>query len=328
MKTKSSSKSAGARTTAKARSAPKEVQLDPSVPTMETRLLKPSGMIPSVLVAALRDRITALVRADLEAQSTTQSSNVDVQMPVNVFTGEAIAIAARIEWHQVPRDGVTVSLAPHAARLGGDVAPQIVYLADQVRIADSLIAQSRVTNPEKLMAKGQPILVRLRSALEVVVDDDVRDDKDTIVECLRKVHASVPARKADLASALAAYADACNLFEADLANLAGFDPKLVVQAAQVADALSASGNGTKTDTKVMIGRRNRLMGMIRTRLSKVRRIARFTFCDHPEIVALFFSAFLRDQRRGARLAQGAVDPSDDSVAPDPAPTPEPSDDPT
>lgn len=147
MKTKSSSKSAGARTTAKARSAPKEVQLDPSVPTMETRLLKPSGMIPSVLVAALRDRITALVRADLEAQSTTQSSNVDVQMPVNVFTGEAIAIAARIEWHQVPRDGVTVSLAPHAARLGGDVAPQIVYLADQVRIADSLIAQSRVTNP-------------------------------------------------------------------------------------------------------------------------------------------------------------------------------------
>ena len=327
MKTKSSAKSSAA-LTPKAKSAPKDVQLDPAVPTMETRVLKPTGIIPLVLVAALRDRITAPVRADLEAQATTQSSaDVDVQMPVNVYTSEAIAIAARIEWHQVPRDGVPVTLAGHAARLGGDVAAQIVYLADQVRIADSIIAQSRVTDPEKLMAKGQPILVRLRSALEVVVDDGVRDDKDIVVESLRKAHDSVPGSKADMASALAAYADACNLLEADLADLAGFDPKLVVQAAEIADALSASGNATKTDTKSVIGRRNRLMGMIRTRLAKVRRIARFTFSDHPEVVAQFFSAFRRE-RRGAKGGQEPVDPSDDSVEPEPAPTPEPSDDPT
>lgn len=328
MKTKSSVKSAGARTP-KAKSAPKDVQLDPSVPTMETRVLKPAEIVPHLLVALLRDRISASLRADLEAQATTESSEeIDVQMPVNVYAGEAIAIAARIEWHQVPRDGAKFSLAPHADRLGGDVAAQIVYLVDHVRIAESLIAQSRVTDPEKLMAKGQPALVRMRSALEVIVDDDVRDDKDTVVESLRKAHASVPARKADLASALAAYADTCKLFAVELSGLDGFDPSVVVQAAQIADALSASGTSTKTDTKAAIGRRNRLMRMIRTRLAKVRKIARFTFSAHPEIVAVFFSAHLREQRRGAKASEEPVDPSDDSVEPDPAPTPEPSDDPT
>lgn len=49
--------------------------------------------------------------------------------------------------------------------------------------------------------------------------------------------------------------------------------------------------------------------------------------DHPEVVAQFFSAFRRE-RRSAKPGQEPVDPSDDSVEPEPAPTPEPSDDPT
>jgi len=227
----------------------------------------------------------------------------------------------------VPRDGIEASLAAHAARMGGDVAPELVYLADQIRITDSMIAQGRITEPEQLIMRGRPVLARIRSALEVVVDDGVRDEKDTIVQSLRKKHESVPSRKAELSTALAAYADCCTLFQAELANLAGFDVALVEEATQIADALSASGNGPKVDTKSTVARRNRLVNMARTRIGKVRRIARFTFSDNPEIVSAFFSAFRREQKRGAK-GSDEPEPTDDPVDQDPAPTPKPQDDPT
>lgn len=330
MKSKSSAaKRPAARSSAKTKSAPKKVELDPSVPTMETRVLKASGFSPQSLVADVRSRIDQALRTKLEAECSKQAGDdPDLPIPIGIYASETIALAARIEWHQVPRDGVQASLAPHAARIGEDVAAELVYLADQIRVADSMIAQGRISEPEKLILRGRPILVRLRSALEVVVDDGVRDEKDTVVEALRKKHGSVPSRKAELSTALAAYADCCNLFRAELSNLAGFDLALIEEAAQIADALSASGIGTKVDTKSAMARRNRLVSVTRSRIAKVRRIARYTFSDHPDVVATFFSAFMREQRRGSKTNDETFEPNDDPVDQDPTPTPEPQDDPT
>ena len=186
MNSKSSAAKVSSKSTTNGRKAKSasaaEVPVDLSVPTMETRLLKPAGISPKVLLAEIRSRITPDMRASLEAQVAAQPSDVgDGSMPVNVFTSESIGVAVRVEWHQSPRGAITVSLAPHKRRIGGDVGPEIVYLVDQARIADSMVAQGRAAENDKLVERARFMLVRLRSAAEVVVDDGVRDGKDTLV---------------------------------------------------------------------------------------------------------------------------------------------------
>ncbi len=334
MSAKVSSKTTNGR---KAKSVQKAAaKVDRSVATMETRLLTPTGINPKVLVGAMRLRITPEVRDKLEAEVAAEPSGaLDLGMPVNVYTSEAITAAVRLEWHLLPRDGIPVSLAPHEARIGGDVGPQIVYLVDQARISDSMVVQGRATDSDKLVERARFILVRLRSAAEVVVDDGVRDGKDTIVEALRQAHASIPSNIPALASALAAYVDVCRMLTSELATLDGFEPAMVDEGAEVADMLSARKATSKNElTRSALLRRNRLLQMIRDRLAKLRKIVRYAFASHPETMREFFSAFNRDTRRAQKrddstepdLDQEPIDGIDGSTDEE-APMPEPNDDP-
>ncbi len=338
MKAKSSAKVSSKSTTARtAKSAPKaEPTADVSIPTMDTRLAPSTTMEPKKLLAAMRGRITPDVRSSLEAQIAAEPNGLNgVGMPVSVFTSEAIIAAVRVEWHQVPREGLPMSLEPHKKRLGGDVGPEIVYLVDQVRIADSMVAQGRVPVTDTVIERAQYVLARIRSGVEIVVDDGVRDGKDTLVESLRREHESAPANIPALASALAAYVDVGRVLQSDLADLAGFDLALLDEGAETADILSARKTVPKNGgARAAVLRRGRLLKLIRDRLGKVRKIARFTFGEHPDTAREFLSAYLRDKRRAQKRDASAEEvdelvrePGEDADDDVPDPQPAPNDDP-
>ncbi len=336
MKAKSSAKVSSTSTARKAKSAPKaEATLNLSIPSVETRILASTEMDAKALLAAARERITPEVRSKLEALLSSELTVAhDVGMPIYVFASEALSAATRVEWHQLPRDGMAVSLSPHQARIGGDVAPELVYLVDQLRVADSMVAQGRAAITDTLIERARYILVRVRSAIEVVVDDGVHDGKSTLVRALRKAHESAPASIPALASAVAAYVDAARVFTAELSTLDGFDLAMLDEGAEAADTLSARKTATKNNgVRGAILRRGRLLQLIRVRLAKIRKIVRFAFASHPEAVREFFSAYNREVRRANRKA-GAPDDVDDldddssdGTEGDSAPTPAPKDDP-
>ena len=307
MKTKSSAKASSKSTkptksTKIAVGPTTEGGVDLFVATLETRLLEPAAMRAKRLLAAMRMRITPEMRAKLEAEVANQPTVVDdVGTPVSIYTSESIGVAVRVEWHQEPRDPIVQTFAAHKARMGGDVGPEIVYLVDQARLADSMVAQGRVSVSDTLVERARGMLTRLRSAVELVVDDEVRDDKHKLVEALRRAHDSVPANIPALASALAAYVDVCRVLCDELSDLDGFEPAMVDEAAEAADILSARTTRTKNlATRSARLRRNRLLDMIRRRIAKIRKVARFAFATYPDVVRELFSAYNRELRRAQR----------------------------
>ena len=87
----------------------------------------------------------------------------------------------------------------------------------------------------------------------------------------------------------------------ELSSLAGFDMKILDEAQEVVDHLLARGNGASNDaTRATRIRRNRLLAVMYSRVSTVRKVARFTFRNYPDILREAASAAHRERRRMAK----------------------------
>jgi hypothetical protein len=152
-------------------------------------------------------------------------------------------------------------------------------------------------------------LVEIRTAGEVVVDDGIEDEKDVLMRGLRKKHASYPKSQAAIANALASYVTAARSLSADLSDLEGFDMTLIDRAQSMADALMGRPT-TSTDMRSVRQRRNRIAALLRVLVNRTRKLGRFVFRHHPEVVREMASTFHRN-RRIAERGQGAADDTDD-----------------
>ena len=141
---------------------------------------------------------------------------------------------------------------------------------------------------------------------------------------LRKKHASHPKTHAAIANALASYVTAARSLSADLAELEGFDMTLIDRAQAMADALM--GRPTiDTDMRSVRQRRNRIAALLRVLVPRTRKLGRFVFRQHPEVVREMASTFHRN-RRIAERGQEAADDTDDDLTDDPSQ--DPTDDPS
>ena len=50
-------------------------------------------------------------------------------------------------------------------------------------------------------------------------------------------------------------------------------------------------------------RRNRLLAMIRARVATIRKVGKFTFRNHPDLLREMASAYTRDRRRAAKRGE-------------------------
>jgi hypothetical protein len=225
---------------------------------------------------------------------------IELSMPLDSFLHEASALACLAEWHAVPRGNVKESLAPHAARLGGDIAAQILLLCKLGAEAEILASQGRVPTHDGTVQRGVVVFRRLRMALEVVVEDGIEDQKDVAVAALRRQHQGTPKTIAKLASGLAAYAGMCRTLATELRALPGFDMALIDEASSIAGLLVSRSAAPRTPTSTNGARRNAIVALVRARTKKLRLVLRYTFADHPSILKSAASAHHRERRRAAK----------------------------
>jgi len=298
------------------------------VPTVQSLVIEKSK---KTTISVIRARVTPALRAKMEKLiSAAPAEEVRLGMPVSTFVGEAVAVACFAENHKAPSQDLPASLAAHVDRLGGDVAPELLYLADEARLAEDKLVQEAGEDSKELRARGRRVLVEIRSACEVVVDDGVRDEKDTLVEGLRKKHDSHPKTVTALANALASYLGAARSLMAELKGLADFDLAVLEEAQEIVDSLLDRVGGQSNDAlRTVRVRRNRIIQLIADRKRRVRKVARFVFRHYPAILQDVTSAFNRSRRDRRDEPSDEIDDIDDSIEDEtPAPTPEPSDDPT
>jgi len=296
----------------------------PVAPVVTTQSL----VVPHVaetLVADIRPRITAALVASIETDvSAASPDEIKLGMPVAVYCKEAVGVACVVERHTHPRDGVETGFIHFRDRLGGDVPAMLVYLVDELSKCENMLAQEGAEESDALPKRGYEVLVEIRSACEVVVDDGVTDEKDKLVLGLRKKHESHPKSLGGLALALAGYASAGQSLVASLSSLHGFDIALLEEAKKIADLLLGRGIGSSDGMRSVRARRNRLVAVIQKHLKRSRKLARFVFRKYPSILRDMASAFHRTRRS---RDEAEPEPGDEDLDED-APTPEPSDDPT
>ena len=281
------------------------------------------------LVARISARFDAPMSDALEKEIAAYSGpEVELSMPLDRFFHEASALACLAEWHAVPRGIVKESLAPHAARLGGDIAAHLLLLCKLGAEGEILASQGRVPTGDATVKRGIFVFRRLRMALELVVEDGVEDQKDVAVAALRRQHPGTPRTTTKLASGLSAYAGVCRTLAIELRALPGFDMALIDEAASIAGLLvsRAAAPRTATGTNGLAARRNAIIALVRARVKKLRLVMHYTFADHPSILKSAASAHNRDRRRAAKGKEQAPDALPSPTKPEPVDGPNDEDD--
>lgn len=262
------------------------------------------------LVANMRLRVPAVTEKTESEIAKQPIKDPRLGMGVAIYCREAVGVACVVEKHRDPSKDYAPSFGPHQKRLGGDVGPTIVYLVDELRVCENMLAQTSSADSEDLVSRCIAALVELRTAGEVVVDDGIEDEKDVLMRGLRKKHASHPKTHAAIANALASYVTAARSLSADLAELEGFDMTLIDRAQAMADTLMGRP-AIGTDMRSVRQRRNRIAALLQVLVNRTRKLGRFVFRQHPEVVREMASTFHRNRRIAERGQQAADDTDDD-----------------
>lgn len=255
------------------------------------------------LVARISERFDASLRDSLEKEIAAYAGPpIELSTSLGTFFHEASALACLAEWHTVPRGVIEESLAPHAERLGGDIAAQLLYLSKLGAEGEILVEQGRAPTGDAVIQRGIAVFRRLRIALDVLVDDGVEDQKDVAVAALRRQYIGTPTTTKKLASGLSAYAGVCRTLESELSALPGFDMNLIHEATSIAGIIVSRTSAPRTTagTSGLTTRRNAIVALIRARVQKLRIVMRYTFADHPSILKSAASAHHRERRRASK----------------------------
>jgi hypothetical protein len=164
---------------------------------------------------------------------------------------------------------------------------------------------------EAPVERGEFLLGELKRCLAFVADDGVQDDRDAELARLRESHSDASSHDA-LATSLEGFAYHANKFRERLAQVPEFDLAYVGEALAVANRLRQQSalklsSREATNRREALALRNRLITLLRDRVNRTRRAARFIFRHHPDIAKLAGSEY--ERRRRARYRTRAARPN-------------------
>ncbi len=240
-------------------------------------------------------------------------------VPFHVLCGEAIDAAQfhRLYWKDVVEHGVVVRLGLESAvKRGGPDSLLSAATGEEIRSLERAVHELnnrfQLTSglvPRSPAERGRFVLAEIRAAVEYLLDDGVRDDRDAQLARVEAAHEGDPDGADALALALEDFAGLASLHRERLDGLGGFSVALLDEARAIAEELRLrppSPNGTTLEARAALELRNRFLLLLTERVAAVRAAARFVFRNEPVIARQATSAYERKRRAAHRRATAAA----------------------
>lgn len=253
-----------------------------------------------------------------ESAAAVQQIENPLKVPYEVALREAGTVAQFLEDHWEKTND-----RPGLSRVAKKCPKS---LAEEIR---SLVAAVQMAQTELLLiidplvaSKGDRarfLVDELESHIEFLLDDDVDEPADAQLASLQSFHSQDGERSSTLAQALRDYGTLAKSLQDRLAkNDEEFDPRWIGEALALADELAKNPPGTTAAVSAAAGEatklRNRLLVLLTSRVTQIRRASAHVFRGFPEIVRLVTSGYERRRRAAARKAKLAKEAPPD-VAP-------------
>jgi hypothetical protein len=241
------------------------------------------------------------------------SGELHLAVPFHVLLGEATDVA---RFHKTYY-ATTPAQDGHPQRPGLDTVDDesrgltaatgddILSLREATQQAQTRYLLTASPGAASPMARGRYIVGEIAAVLGFLFDDGVSDERDAQLAAVQATHAETPDSTDALAAELDDYAALGEAYRSEIGGLGGFDPKLLDEANEVADALRerpATPAALTGEAARALDLRNRLAILLAAKMSAVRAAARFVFRHHPAIVREATSAYERRRRAAARRA--------------------------
>jgi hypothetical protein len=220
--------------------------------------------------------------------------------PIHVLLSEAVELVrfCRDYWNPVPkgemaRPGLSERVGPPNSDLPPAVADDLLSLVEALHTAQVEFLLTIPPLHAGLRARAERVLGELVAAIEHLLDDGMRDDKDQQLALLRIKHAQFTNSAEALGVQLSDYAALATRMRSRLSTLGGFDMGAIDAAHHLArelrlindQAIAAEPAARALDL------RNRIATLLVERMEIVRMTANTVFCNHPAIARLTTSSF-------------------------------------
>lgn len=244
------------------------------------------------------------------APLATGASTDPPRGPIDVLLGEATLLGLLYQAHWEPTPpGDGPALPGFSDWQDGPVLHahsgyELLELVTAIAKAEADLSRAKRGPSGSPMVRAKVVLRELKSALEFLFDDAEYSAEDERLHTLWKTYGR-PRSQTQMASALEEYSFFAEDHRAELARLKAFDPALIEEARALAGRLR-SRNAELHIAKLSSGaagflaHRNQLLALLRDRVARIRRTARYVFAEHPEVLRRFSSDYQRARRRAAR----------------------------
>ncbi len=249
-----------------------------------------------------------------------------LSVPLHVYLAEAVELAAFFDRHwQSVVDGRTGAVTRRGFDVVADRVPKLagekiralegeVLRAQAAVLATTPRASAKVpTRSEALLARGRFVRRELLATMRWVLGDDVRDEGARNLASFEHAHRHEGEAMDVLALQLDDFASLARRHRKRLADVGGFDARLIDEAPSLADEirLIPPMPTLSEPQKAAYGGRNAVLAKLQAWVDLVREAARFVFRDQPALARQAGSRHERRQRR-RQEPDASVDPSEGS----------------
>lgn len=253
------------------------------------------------------EMVDAIVRR--WTQRTATLSDEGPRLPVGALLGEAIDVAEFIEtnFHEKTSNGlVTPGLSEYVKDEGftAETSTELRELQLAGNTIDSRYQNLAQKEEGTTVEVAEALIRELRFALSFVLEDGEHPAGEEQLERLRDKEAENRSQDG-VALVLDNYRELAREYAKELSTVPDYDAGLVDEAIAVAQGLrqrsadALSGN-TARQQRELLSLRNRFLTAIADRLKESRRVIRYVFRDHPDLVKRATSSYARSSKRRAR----------------------------
>jgi hypothetical protein len=188
-------------------------------------------------------------------------------------------------------------LSERAGALNGELPPEVaddlLALVEALHTAQTEFLLTIPPLHAGLRARAERVLSDLIAAIEHLLDDGMRDDRDQQLSILRIKHAQFTSSAEALSVQLGDYAALASKMRSRLAALDGFDMSNIDAAHHLARELRLLNDQAAAAEPAAraLELRNRIATLLMDRVNLIRMTATAVFCDHPSIARLTTSSF-------------------------------------
>lgn len=231
-------------------------------------------------------------------------------VPFHVLVGEGIDLVRFCQRNWEPRkSGGDIAIPGLRSAVGNGsfhegVAEELMSLVEALQKAQTdyrLVVDQRRGAPSE---RAHFVLTEIRATLQWCFDDGEDDDNDARLTSLLDTHEDAASHDA-IAAALYDFAELAERVKERLDGLGGFEPKLIDEARELANALREVSAGpsaypNEEDEALALDLKNRFLELVYRKSQQIRAAARFVFRRHPKLIREVSSAYARRSRAARR----------------------------